>query len=262
MRLACLAALVALASQAAEAPRVASFSPAATRILGDLGASRQVVAATRWCDLPPTHAASRDCDAFDPDLEALRRSGAGLVVLPRLANPMLAERVRSLGLRTLVLAAESPESPAADIASLAKALGKEAEGQRLLAARAACRHPANGKRVLILSDGFVAGPDSYLAWAIRAAGAETAADSGTWHEWDLESTVRSKPDIVITLKESGPVSPEIDSSSLERWRATPGLRATPAAQAGCVYHVKLTSDWLPASGLPTAAETLAAMLRK
>lgn len=262
MRIAWLTALLALASHAAEPPRVASFSPAATRILIDLGAVDHLVGATRWCDLPPAHPAQRDCNAFEPDFESLRRSGAELVILPRLANPMLAERVRSLGLRTLVLAAESPESPAADIASLAAALGRQPEGKTLLAARTSCRHTPCGKRVLILSDGVLAGPDSYLAWVIRAAGAEVAPASGTWPESDLEQIVRSQPDLVITLKDNGPQAPEIDPFALARWRTTPGLRTTHAAQAGCIYHVKLTSDWLPASGLPSAAGTLANLLRK
>lgn len=263
MRPVWLAALLTLAIQAAETPpRIASFSPAATRILVDLGAGADLVAATRWCDLPAGHPAQRTCDAFEPDAEALRASGASLVILPRLANPMLAERVRSLDLRSHVLASESADSPADDIASLARLTGRTEQGRRLLAARETCRQHPTGKRVLIVSDGVCAGPSSYLAWAIRAAGAEPAPASGAWPEWDIEQVARSKPDVVVYLTDKGPALPEVEEQALAHWRQTPGLRATPAAETGCVYHLKMTSDWLPASGLPAAAATLGTLVRK
>ena len=57
----------------AEGPqRIASYSPGATQTLLDLGCRERIVAATRWCPLPPSHAAARTCDAFNPDLETLR----------------------------------------------------------------------------------------------------------------------------------------------------------------------------------------------
>lgn len=254
--------LSVLDALAASPPRIASFSPAATRILTDLGATGEVTAATRWCELPEGHPARRDCDAFEPDLEALRASGAEIAILPRLANPMLAARVRSLGLRTIVLAPESPDSPAEDIASLAEALGRQPAGRSLLDARKAVRHPATGKRVLIIWDGVCAGPSSYLSWVIRSAGAEVAIPEGTWPAWDIELATRSAPDLVLRLGANGPATPEVDREALKAWRATPGLRTTHAAQAGCVYHLKPGTDWLPASGQPRAAATLADLLRK
>lgn len=261
MRVAWLAALLALPALAEDTARIASFSPAATRTLSDLGAAGQIVAATRWCTLSENHPANRSCDAFEPDLEALRQSGATLAVLPRLANPMLAGRIRSLGVRTHVLAPESPGSPEEDIAALAAITGQAERGVRLIEARRRCERPASGKRVLIVSENVCAGPDSYLAWVIRAAGAEPAIRSGSWPEWDLETAARAEPDVVLYLRNDGPLTPAADEQSLARWRASPGLRTTPAAQTGCIYHVKLTSDWLPASGLPAAVEQMARLLR-
>ena len=77
----------------AEPPqRIASYSPGATQTLVDLGCGPRLVAVTRWCPLPPTHPAVRTCDAFNPDLETLLQAKPDLVVLPRLANPLWAER--------------------------------------------------------------------------------------------------------------------------------------------------------------------------
>ncbi|MFZ9201486.1 MAG: ABC transporter substrate-binding protein [Opitutales bacterium] len=256
LALACLGAV----SDAAE--RIASFSPAATRILVDLGVGDGIVAATRWCELPASHAARRSCDAFEPDMEALRASGASVAVLPRLSNPMLAERVRSIGLRVVVLTPESPESPAADIATLARLTGRIQAAESLLRARTQAQRSRGNKRVLVIWDGVCAGPDSYLSWAIRAAGGEPAPMSGAWPQWDIEEMARASPDLVLLLKSDGPPQPTEDSQELDFWTRTAGLRNTPAAKNMRVFKVKAGSDWLPASGQPAAAETLARLLEK
>lgn len=260
MRTLLLLALACAASSAAE--RIASFSPAATRILRDLGCSDALVAATRWCELPPNHPARRVCDAFEPDIEALRASGADVAVLPRLANPMLAERVRSIGVRVIVLAPESPDSPAADIVTLARLTGRAEASDPLLRAREQARRPRGNKRVLIIWDGVCAGPDSYLSWVIRAAGGEPAPLSGTWPQWDVEAIARANPDLVLLLKPNGPTDPTEDPEESAFWARTAGLRNTPAAKNLRIFKLKAGSDWLPASGQPLAAESLARLLEK
>lgn len=254
--------LTAALASAEPAPRIASFSPAATRILVDLGVGAEIVAATRWCELPAAQGIPTTCDAFEPDLEALRRSGANLAIVPRLANPMLEERIRSAGLRTMVLSPESAESPAEDIVRLAELTGSKAAAARLLDERRRCQRAPTGKRVLIVWDGVCAGPSSYLAWAIGAAGGTPAPTTGAWPEWDIEQAATSKPDLVLLLRTSGPPEPSLDGESLERWRQTPGLRLSPAARLGRIYQLKPGSEWLPASGLPKAAKTLAELLEK
>ncbi len=244
------------------AERIASFSPAATRILFDLGSSGELVAVTRWCELPAGHMARHTCDAFEPDMEALRASGASVAILPRLSNPMLAERVRSIGVRVVMLAAESPESPAADIATLAQLTGRTETADQLLRARNLTRRTRSNLRVLIVWDGVCAGPNSYLSWVIRAAGAEPAPLSGTWPQWDIEAVARANPDLVLRLKPDGPSQPAKDLEEVAFWQQTPGLRHTQAAKNGLIFKLKPSSDWLPASGQPEAAETLANLIEK
>lgn len=263
MKVAVLLSLLALCARGREpAPRLACFSPAATRVLVDLGASDRIVAATRWCELPPQHTAVRTCDAFEPDVEALRASGAELVIVPRLSDPRLAARIQSIGLQTIVLSAESADAPAKDIALLAEATGCRARGESLLKLREQTRYPDTSRRVLIIWDGSCAGPNSYLAWVIRAAGGEVALAQGTWPQWDIELGTHARPDLVLVLQKDGPPEASIDTEAVRRWRQTPGLRTTPAAQAGYIYHVKSGSDWLPASGLPNAARQLGELLKK
>ncbi len=260
-------ALLALATGAirgetAPAARIASLSPAATRIVRDLGAGDSIVLATRWCELPAGHPARRDADAFEPDLESLAEARPTLVLVPRLANPLLADRLRGLGIPTEVLAAESPESPARDIRRLGALLGRTSEAAPWLEARREQeRMPRGKRRILIVWDGVMAGQGSYLSWVIEQAGGETLASASRWPEWDRESVARYNPELVLYLQASGPASPTPDPTRLEEWRRQPALRATVASSTGCIYHLKPGSDWLPASGLPGAAATLRELLR-
>lgn len=262
MRRLVLFGLACLGACAAAGERIASFSPAATRILIDLGSSNELVAVTRWCELPTAHAARRTCDAFEPDVEALRVSGASVAVLPRLSNPMLAERVRSLGVRVVILAPESPDSPAADITTLSLLTHQTEAAERLLRLREQARRTKTNKRVLVIWDGVCAGPESYLSWVIRAAGAEPAIPSGAWPQWDIEEAARANPDLVLLLKVDGPNLPARDSEEIGFWQRTAGLRNTLAAKNSRIFKLKPGSDWLPASGLPEAAETLANLIEK
>ncbi len=257
MRPALALALLALAGPATGAERIASLSPAATRMVADLGAAGGLVAATRWCELPADHPARRDADAFEPDLESLAALRPTLVIVPRLANPLLAERLRGLGLRTEVLAPESPEAPATDIARLGALLGREAEATRLLESRKAAEaQPRGNRRLLIVWDGVMAGSGSYLGWVIANAGGETLPGDRRWPEWDSEIVARHNPELVLYLHAGGPEKPRRDEARLREWKSAPGLRSTLAASTGCVYELKAGGDWLPASGLPRAAQVL------
>lgn len=250
-------ALLALAAGAAAAERIASLSPAATRLVIDLGAADELVAATRWCELPAGHPARRDADAFEPDLESLAAARPTLVLVPRLANPLLADRLRGLGLRTEVLAPESPDSPARDIARLGSLLGREAAADKLLEARRAQeRQPRGSLRMLIIWDGVMAGAGSYLGWAIENAGGQGVPGERRWPEWDAATAARYNPELVLYLHAGGPATPQPAEARIREWRETPALRSTHAGSRGCIYELKAGSDWLPSSGLPRAAATL------
>ena len=256
--LACL--LVSLTwAEGAEPQRIASFSPAATRILCDLGVGDRIVAATRWCEIPEGSAAARSCDAFEPELEALLRLRPDAVIVPRLANPLLAGRLRDAGMRVELLAAESPESPVTDIRSLGALTGKDARASELIAQRVELRQPSK-RKVLIVWSGVSAGPNSYLAWVIKAAGAQPVPTRGTWPEWDPESIALNNPDVVLYLETKGPPTPRVSSSRLEEWRSRPGLRTTVSATKGYIFELAPGTRWLPASGLPEAARELSLLL--
>ncbi len=117
----------------ADGHRIASYSPGATQTLIDLGCSPEIVMATRWCPLPKEHLAARDADVFLPDLERLLKTKPDLVILPRMANPLWAEKCAKAGLRTLVLNPESRDSVSKDILLIGEATGRTDAAKKIAA---------------------------------------------------------------------------------------------------------------------------------
>lgn len=241
----------------AEGPqRIASYSPGATQTLLDLGCRERIVAATRWCPLPPSHTAARTCDAFNPDLETLRLAKPDLVVLPRMANPLWAERCTRAGLKVVVLSAEGPESVRQDLELLGQATGQTAAAQTLqtpLAGRGAARD----KTLLVIWDGMMAGPEAYTALALKQAGFKSPLSTGTWIKLDWETIVSANPDAVLWLDskpENTPITPS--QKHQKEMSEVIVLKELKCVKEGKVFGASSGSDWLPGTGLIHAAEQL------
>jgi ABC-type Fe3+-hydroxamate transport system substrate-binding protein len=256
--------LLALFLGAHAAPeRIASFSPGATRTLIDLGAAGQIVAATRWCPLPAAHPATRDCDVFNPDLERLLRAKPDLVVLPRTSNPLWAERCRGAGLKVLVLSPESKASVATDIRLIAEALDspktqadrltKELEGIPAL-------KPA---KLLIIWDGMMAGPDTYLAVILQRTGFRSALANGGWIKLDWEILAQAQPDAVLWI-ESGPTDgPVVFSENRKGFLSQVTLvKQLNFYKADLIFETSSGSEWLPGTGLLQIIPKLTALRGK
>ncbi len=237
--------------------RLASYNPGATRTLLDLGGSAEIVMATRWCPLPKEHPAARDADVFLPDLERLLQARPGLVILPRMTNPLWADKCARAGLRTLVLHPESADSVRADILALGDAIGRS-ETARRLADQLAGRPKAPTRSLLVIWEGVMAGPDSYLAGPMAAAGWRSALPSGTWPKFDWERLVAAKPDAVLWISNATEDGAIIRSE--EKIRAIGLLslvRELPCARNGHVFQVDNRSNYLPGSGLCNVVPELA-----
>lgn len=250
MRIVCLLAL-ALASWSEAATRIASFSPGATRTLTDLGAGEEIVAATRWCPLPKNHPAPRTCDAFTPDMEKLQSVRPELVILPRLANPLWAERCRKAGFRTLVLEPESSASVAADIISIGEAVGRKPAAQEL-AARLGPAHLDAGPRrtVAVIWSGVTAGEDSYLAGPLETFGFTLVPSKGSWNRLDWETLAAADPRLIIWVEEASQDGPVIKSEAKRtQLSQVPAVKDVMAVREGSVYVAPSGSEWLPGSGL-------------
>lgn len=229
--------------------RIASYSPGATQTLLDLGCADEIVMATRWCPLPKDHPAARDADVFLPDLERLLKTKPDLVILPRMANPLWAEKCAKAGLRTVVLNPEARDSIRKDILLLGEATGRTDQAKHL--ASALLTSPSKTPRtIVIVWDGVMAGPESYLAETLAAAGLKSALGQGAWVKFDWELLADAKPDVVLWIQDSrtdGPI--EASPEKAKEMRKIPAVRDLSCLHNHHIYQANSGSNWLPGSGL-------------
>jgi ABC-type Fe3+-hydroxamate transport system substrate-binding protein len=229
--------------------RIASYSPGATQTLLDLGCAEEIVMATRWCPLPKNHPAARDADIFLPDLERLLRTKPDLVIIPRMANPLWAEKCAKAGLRTLVLNPESGTAVGKDILLLGAATDRMNQAKRL-AGELSMRPIKPTRTIIIIWDGVMAGPDSYLAEPLAAAGLKSALTRGSWIKFDWEIIATAKPDAVLWIQDSrtdGAVT--LGPEKAAEMARLPGVRDLVCLKNRRIYQTNSGSNWLPGSGL-------------
>ncbi len=229
--------------------RIASYSPGATQTLLDLGGAEEIVMATRWCPLPKDHPAARDADVFLPDLERLLKAKPDLVILPRMANPLWAEKCAKAGLRTIVLHAESHDSVHKDIIALGEATGR-GQAAKEIVIRMTAGTSAPPKKIIIIWDGVMAGPESYLAEPLAHAAFRSGLSQGSWVKFDWELLAAANPDAVIWIQNSetnGTI--EAYPEKIAEMSQIPAIKDLACVNKGHVYQAKSGSNWLPGSGL-------------
>ena len=237
---------------AGDSLRIVSYSPGATQTLIDLKSSEQIVAATQWCPLPAGHPASRDCDVFNPDLEKLLQKKPNLVILPRLANPLWADRCRKAGLNVLVLSPESKNSICEDVRLIGEAVHRE-EAAKDLISELEKNQSTRAKKLLVIWDGMMAGKNSYLAGPLEKAGCELPFPDATWVKCDWELIAQSNPDIILFIKndpKDGPI--KLSSEHLTDFENLPAVRDINAVKNKLVYSTNSGCNWLPSSSLFSA----------
>ena len=229
--------------------RIASYSPGATQTLLDLGGSAEIVMATRWCPLPKEHPAGRSADIFLPDLERLLLAKPDLVIIPRMANPLWAEKCAGAGLRTLVLHRESADCVSADITSIGEATGRTDQARRI--SDLLMKRPNVELRpIIIVWDGVMAGPESYLAGPLAAAGLKSALPKGSWLKFDWELLASAKPEAVLWIQNTstdGPISFYPDKAA--EMKRLPAIQSLTCVAKQRIYQTNNHSKWLPGSGL-------------
>jgi ABC-type Fe3+-hydroxamate transport system substrate-binding protein len=236
--------------------RIASYSPGATQTLLDLGCSAEIVMATRWCPLLQEHPAGRSADIFLPDLERLLLAKPDLVIIPRMANPLWAEKCAGAGLRTLVLHRESPDSVSADIRQIGEATGRTDQA-RLISDALTKRASGELRPIIIVWDGVMAGPESYLAGPLAAAGLKSALPKGSWLKFDWELLASSKPEAVLWIQNTsrdGPITSYHEK--VAEMQRLPAIQNLPCVAKQRIYQTNNHGKWLPGSGLTRATADL------
>jgi ABC-type Fe3+-hydroxamate transport system substrate-binding protein len=136
-----------------------------------------------------------------------------------------------------------------DIQLLGEATGREDQARRLTGELT--KRPSGEPRpILIVWDGVMAGPESYLAEPLAAAGWKSALPEGSWLKFDWELLASSKPDAVLWVR-NGPQDGPIGSypEKAAEMRSLPSIRSLPCVINERVYQTNSRSNWLPGSGL-------------
>jgi iron complex transport system substrate-binding protein len=189
---------------------VVSLSPSTTETLFAIGAGRQLVGRSRYCDYPPEVDKLPQIGGYvDPSYEAILALSPDLVTGARgPAGAAMSERLQSRGIATFLPKTESFAEIDAMILGIGERTGHEAEAKAKVAeldgqvARIeAAVAPLPKVRVLLVfgvDPVSVAGPGSFADEMIRRAGGTNAVTDGNGYPTiGMERVVTLDPDVVV-----------------------------------------------------------------
>lgn len=204
-----IAAMLLLFSAAAsEAARVVSLMPSYTEIIFALGAGRDLVGVSNFCDYPPEAAGiEKTGDYLRPDVEKIYSLKPDLVFAGDWAAGTTAGQLSRLGIKVALLPAEKSVSDVyRTIRLIAAGLDRKKAGEKLIARlKAGLPPPLKGKpkRVYIEADsgGWTTGGDSFLSDAVAKAGGVNvfAGEKRGYFQADWEEVLLKAPQAVILL---------------------------------------------------------------
>jgi len=251
----------------AEVRRIVSIAPSVTETIYALGAEARLVGDTDYCDDPPEAKTKPHVGALlNPSFEAILALKPDLVISSAINRPETVLALERLGVPVYATDPRSVEGTVDSIEGLGELIGAERAGKMLAAQlrarldnlhrRLAGRPP---KRVLFVvwEDPLISvGPNTFLADALRQAGAESVVETTQdWPKLSLEEAVRLQPEaLVFASAGAGTKSDDYDGL-----RERPGWGALEAVKQG---RIAVVSDALdrPAPRMIDAIEQLARQL--
>lgn len=192
------------------ARRIVSLSPSTTEALFAVGAGKQVVGRSRFCDYPPEAVQLPSVGGYvDASLEAILGLGPDLVVGHRgPGGPALAQKLGALGIDTFFPPTESMAEIDAMLVDLATRVGTREQGLSLvaklterraaIAAAVASEPRVRALLVFGLSPIVVAGPQSFPHEMIELAHGENVVTFGSaYPTLNVEKLLTLNPEVVI-----------------------------------------------------------------
>jgi iron complex transport system substrate-binding protein len=197
-------------SLAAPAHRIGSLAPNLTEILFAIGAGRDVVGRTAFCNYPP-EASGVDVisDLSSPNYERIVRLKPDLVLMTFAGNSSAAyNRLVDLGLQPYSLAAETIPGTLAAIDTIGRLVGRRDDAQRLVArlqrsidsVRAlAATLPRVSAFIVLDRAPLMTVSGGFINEALEIAGGENiaAGDPSAYPRFSREEVLRRDPDVII-----------------------------------------------------------------
>lgn len=251
----------------AEVRRIVSIAPSITETIYALGAEERLVGDTDYCDDPPEAKTKPHVGALlNPSLEAILTLKPDLVIASAINRPETVLALERLGVAVYATDPRSVEGTVDSIEALGKLIGAEREGKMLatqlrarleeLRRRLAGRPPKHVLFVVWEDPLISTGPHTFLADALRRAGAESVVETTQdWPKLSLEEAVRLQPEALV-FASAGAGAGTDDFDGL---RERPGWGALDAVKQG---RIAVVSDALdrPAPRMIDAIEQLARQL--
>jgi iron complex transport system substrate-binding protein len=202
-----------LALQLSAYDRIVALSPAINEIIFALGEGNKIVGNTDYCRYPiESKKIQKVGGYFSPSLEKIVTLKPDIVIMQE-NNAAFDEKVRSLGIRTMVVKIDTIDSIKKAIADIAKLLHKEPQGAVIVAkidqSLGGLKGIVKNKKILIpigyhtelSKEIYVAGQNLYFDDIINASGNTNALQTTQKGQpvLNLEKILKLNPDIVIIL---------------------------------------------------------------
>jgi len=248
--------------------RIVSLAPSLTETVFALELGERLAGVTDYCDYPPeAQTRARVGGPINPNLEQIVSLHPDVVLATRVLNRAdTVEALDRLGIPVYTTDPRTVEDVVASTRRLGEVLGAKSNGESLAAAmdrrlvdlahRLAGRAPRRVFFVVWLDPIISTGQHTFLADALRRAGAESVVTAGQdWPQINIEEVLRQNPDFLV-FAGAHQDDPQGTISSL---RKRPGWSSLDAVREG---HFAVVSDALdrPAPRMLDAIEDLARQL--
>lgn len=214
----------------AHSKRVVSLMPSYTEIIFELGAGKDLVGVSNFCNWPPAAGKiEKTGDYLRPNMEKIYSLKPDTVFAGTWADASTSKQLSTMGVKVVSI---SEEKSAADILGtvrlIAAELGLRREGEKLvkkLSARMPAGLPEKPLKVYLEADagGWTAGGQSFLSDAVRLAGGRNifGGEKRGYFQASWEEVLLQDPEAVILL-----------SGTAEEFLARPMAKGLAAARTG------------------------------
>ncbi len=208
--------IVAKSNSIPESPaRIVSLAPNVTETLFAVGAGKQVVGVTRFCDYPPEVASiPKIGGVIDPDFEAILGLKPDLVIgVTSAGDQKLAKALDTAKVPYLFLKMESLDETFQGIEVIGKTVGQPQKGKAIASEmreavttfEASHANKKSKPKVLLVFGRkpiIAAGPNTFANDLLEKAGGTNIATGDQYPKLDIEKVMELNPDRIIDLSMS------------------------------------------------------------
>lgn len=257
----------------APAQRIISLSPSATEIIYGVGAFDRVVAVSNYCAYPPeVERLPRVGGWNNMNLEQVVSLQPGLVIMADAQATFVEDRLKGVGLNTLVVRGQSLNDALSAIEEIGRAVGHEKEGRELAEqtrraldeVRAQTRSMPKRRVLCIvdrvpgtLRDLYTAAEGSFLAQLVEIAGGQSIAPkaSAAYGKITKEAVLALDPDVIIDMVQGA--QGRMGENSALVWQE---LSAVRAVREGRIHPIRDPSVLHPSQFVSNTARRFAAII--